>query len=49
MSEIEKQVSALIEKAVQAETAETAVKYAQAALNAAHTKHALTDNNLKLN
>lgn len=43
MSELEEQVHTLIEKAVQAETAETAVKYSQAALNAAHTKHALLD------
>lgn len=43
MSDLEKQVEALLEKAVNSLTADGALKYSQAALNAAHTKHALIE------
>lgn len=40
---LQKQVDDLIKKAVESLTAESALKYSQAALNVAHTKHALFD------
>lgn len=42
MSDLQKQVDALIEKATKAEDSGDALRFSQAALNAANTKHALT-------
>lgn len=41
MSELQEQVNKLIEKAVNAEDSGDALRFSQAALNAANTKHAL--------
>ncbi len=43
MSDLHKQVAALIAKAVDSSNSGDALRWSQAALNAAHTKHALTD------
>ena len=43
MKELEKQVAGLIAKAAQSEKSEDALRFSQAALNAAHTKHALAE------
>jgi hypothetical protein len=41
MTELQKTVDALLEKAIQAQGSADALRYSQAALNAAHTQHAL--------
>ena len=41
MTEIQKTVNALLNKAAQAQRSEDALRFSQAALNAAHVKHAL--------
>jgi hypothetical protein len=41
MTEVEKTVNALLAKAVKAVRSDDAMRFAQAALNAAHIKHAL--------
>lgn len=43
MNDIEKQVEKLIVKAVESDKSEDALRFSQAALNAAHTKHALAE------
>ena len=43
MSDLKQNVDKLVDKAASAEKSEDAVRFSQAALNAAHTKHALTD------
>ena len=43
MSSLQDQVDAMIAKAASAEKSEDALKFSQAALNAAHTKHALVE------
>ncbi len=41
MSDLQKKVDELIAKATAADKSEDALRFSQAALNAAHTKHAL--------
>jgi hypothetical protein len=41
MSDLKEQVTKMIEKAASAEKSEDALRFSQAALNAANTKHAL--------
>lgn len=41
MTELQKTVDALLDKAVKAHDSADALRYSQAALNAAHTQHAL--------
>ena len=41
--ELKNQVETLIKKATAAEKSEDALRFSQAALNAAHTKHALAE------
>ena len=41
MTELQKTVDALLKKAMDSYESENALRYSQAALNAAHTKHAL--------
>jgi hypothetical protein len=41
MTEVQKTVDALLIKAAQAQKSEDAMRFSQAALNAAHIKHAL--------
>lgn len=43
MSDLKAQVDKMIDKAASAEKSEDALRFSQAALNAAHTKHALAD------
>lgn len=43
MNEVEKAVEALIDLAVKSAKSEDALRYSQAALNVAHTKHALAE------
>lgn len=43
MSDLQKNVDSLIEKAASADKSEDALRFSQAALNAAHTKHALAE------
>jgi len=43
MSELNKQVEELIAKATKSEKSEDALRFSQAALNAANAKHALTE------
>lgn len=43
MSDLQKNVDVLVSKAVSADKSEDALRFSQAALNAAHTKHALGD------
>ena len=45
MADLQKQVDDLIAKAASADKSEDALRFSQAALNAAHTKHALVDAN----
>lgn len=44
MTEIQKIVDTLLEKAAQTEKSDEALRFSQAALNAAHTKHVLSKN-----
>ena len=41
MTEVQKTVDALLKMAAQAQRADDAMRFSQAALNAAHVKHAL--------
>ncbi len=41
MTELQKIVDTLLDKAAQTEKSDEALRFSQAALNAAHTKHAL--------
>lgn len=41
MSELQKTVDEMLKKAAKADKSEDALRFSQAALNAAHTKHAL--------
>ena len=43
MTDLKQKVDMMLEKAASAEKSEDALKFSQAALNAAHTKHALAD------
>lgn len=43
MTELQKNVEELISKAVKSDKSEDALRFSQAALNVANTKHALTD------
>lgn len=43
MSDLQKTVDQMLDKAAAADKSEDALKFSQAALNAAHTKHALAD------
>jgi hypothetical protein len=43
MTELQKTVDELLKKAAASDKSEDAVRFAQAALNAAHTHHALVD------
>lgn len=43
MNKLAEQVESLIDKAAKAERSEDALRFSQAALNAANTKHALAD------
>ena len=43
MTDLQKTVDTMLDKAAAAERSEDALRFSQAALNAAHTKHALTE------
>lgn len=43
MTDLQRYVDVLLDKARTAEKSEDALRFSQAALNAAHTKHALAD------
>lgn len=43
MSDLEDNVQKLLKKAADAERSEDALRFSQAALNSAHTKHAMVD------
>lgn len=45
MTDLQQKVDALLSKAASAEKSEDALRFSQAALNAANTKHALGDVN----
>lgn len=45
MTDLQQKVDALLNKAASAEKSEDALRFSQAALNAANTKHALGDVN----
>lgn len=43
MTDLQNRVDAMLSKAASAEKSEDALRFSQAALNAAHTKHALAE------
>ena len=46
MSDLQQKVDEMINKAAKAEKSEDALRFSQAALNAAHTKHAMRESAL---